>query len=77
MWWECSECGAHLDRPSKPTVCSECGVAGGFFVRADPDELATSASDGDSLRTAWFRVGLDQPELMSSTGCGLQRALTS
>jgi hypothetical protein len=66
MWWECSECGAHLDRPSKPTVCSECGVAGGFFVRADPDELATSASDGDSLRTAWFRVGLDQPELMGS-----------
>jgi len=65
MWWECSECAAHIDQLSKPTVCPECGVAAGFFGRA-ADELATGASDGDSLRATWLRLGLDQPDLMSS-----------
>lgn len=67
MWWECSECGSHVHHASPPTVCSECGVAGGIFMAADPDELLAGGSDGDSLRAAWLRAGLEQPGPVSAS----------
>jgi hypothetical protein len=67
MWFECSECGSHVDRWSAPVVCPECGVAGAIFVRADPDELLVGDRDGDSLRATWLRVGLEQPDLVAQT----------
>ncbi len=27
MWWECSECGGHVERVRAPAVCRECGTA--------------------------------------------------
>lgn len=52
MWWECSECGGHLHRPSAPVVCPECGIAGPSFMPADPDDL-------------WLRAGIEHPELVA------------
>jgi hypothetical protein len=60
MWFECSECGGHVNRPSAPVVCPECGVAGAIFMPADPDDLA-AADSGDDLRASWLRAGLERP----------------
>jgi hypothetical protein len=65
MWFECSECGGHVNRPSAPAVCPECGVAGAIFTSADPDDLTAADSDGDSLRAIWLRAGLEQPDLVA------------
>jgi len=64
MWFECSECGSHVLRQSAPFVCPECGIAGAIFMPADPDEVVGYDSDGDGLRTAWLRAGVEQPELV-------------
>jgi hypothetical protein len=34
MWWECSECGAEVERLQAPEVCAECGRAS-IIVAAD------------------------------------------
>ena len=65
MWFECSECGGHVNRPSAPAVCPECGVAGAIFTSTDPDDLTVAESDGDGLRAIWFRAGLEQPDLVA------------
>ena len=62
MWFECSECGGHVNCPSGPAVCPECGMAGAIFTFADPDELTAADSDGDGLRTVWLRAGIEQPD---------------
>ena len=65
MWFECSECGGHVNRPSAPSVCPECGVAGAIFSSADPDDLTAADSDGDGLRAIWLRAGLERPDLVA------------
>jgi hypothetical protein len=65
MWFECSECGGHVNRPCAPAVCPECGVAGAIFTSADPDELPAADSDGDGLRALWLRAGLEHPDLVA------------
>jgi hypothetical protein len=65
MWFECSECGGRVNRPSAPAVCPECGVAGASFTSADPDDLTGAESDGDGLRGIWLRAGLEQPDLVA------------
>ncbi len=65
MWFECSECGGHVHGASAPTVCPECGVAGGIFVAADPDDVLDVDSDCNDLRAVWLRAGLEQPELIA------------
>ena len=65
MWFECGECGGHVNRPSAPAVCPECGVAGAIFTFVDPDDLTAADSDGDGLRAIWLRAGLEQPDLVA------------
>jgi hypothetical protein len=65
MWWECSECSGHVHRASRPVVCPECGTAAAVFLSAEPDEPLAGDSDGDGLRTAWFRAGIEQPDLVA------------
>jgi hypothetical protein len=65
MWFECSECGGQIHRPSAPVVCPECGTAGAIFMPADPDDLTAADADGDGLRASWLRVGLEQPDLVA------------
>lgn len=66
MWFECSECGSHVQGPSAPVSCPECGVAGAIFVAADSYDLIDGDFDGDGLRTMWLRAGLEQPELLAA-----------
>ena len=51
MWFECSECGGHINRPTAPIVCPECGMAGVIFMPADPDDVNAGQSAGDGLRS--------------------------
>jgi hypothetical protein len=62
MWWECSECGGHVERARAPAVCPECGTAGVIFVHADANDLVAGDSDGDGFRATWFRAGLDRAD---------------
>jgi hypothetical protein len=59
MWWECSECGGHLERSRAPVVCGECGTAGVIFVPVDMSSIA-GAPEADSLRAIWLRAGFEQ-----------------
>jgi hypothetical protein len=65
MWWECSECGGHVHRASRPVVCPECGTAGVVFMPVEPDEPLAGDSDGDGLRAAWLRAGIERPDLVA------------
>jgi hypothetical protein len=60
MWWECSECGGHVERPRAPVVCRECGTAGVIFVPADLADVAVGEPDPENLRAAWLRAGLER-----------------
>ncbi len=60
MWWECSECGGHVERWRAPVVCSECGTAGVIFVRVDLNDPNEGAPEADGLRAVWLRAGLEQ-----------------
>jgi hypothetical protein len=60
MWWECSECGGHIERPRAPIVCRECGTAGVIFVPVDVGDPIVGAPDADCLRAVWLRAGLEQ-----------------
>ena len=50
MHYECSECGARLERDRAPLVCYECGTAGAIFVPFDP-------GDDEDARLAWIERG--------------------
>jgi hypothetical protein len=60
MWWECSECGGHVERTRAPVQCRECGTAGIIFVAAGVDEPMAGDPETDSLRAMWLRVGFEQ-----------------
>jgi hypothetical protein len=60
MWWECSECGGHVERARAPALCRECGTAGVIFVPVDIDDPIAGRPEADSLRTAWLRAGFEQ-----------------
>jgi hypothetical protein len=59
MWWECSECGGHVERTRAPALCAECGTAGVIFVPAEIDDTSTAQSNADSLRAVWLRAGFE------------------
>ncbi len=60
MWWECSECGGHVDRPRPPALCPTCGTAGVIFV---PAEVGLEGDpDADNLRDAWLLRGVELGE---------------
>lgn len=59
MWWECSECGSHVERSDAPVHCCECGTAGVIFVPVDIDDPIAGDAGGDGLRAAWLRAGLE------------------
>jgi hypothetical protein len=59
MWWECSECGGHVERSRAPVVCRECGTAGVIFVPVDLADPIVGDPEADSLRAVWLRVGLE------------------
>ena len=60
MWWECSECGGHIERPRAPVACRECGTAGVIFVPVDMNDPIVGDPEADSLRAVWLRAGLEQ-----------------
>ena len=59
MWWECSECGGHVERARAPALCRECGTAGVIFVSVGADESIAGDPEADSLRAVWLRAGLE------------------
>ena len=63
MWWECSECGGHIERSRAPVLCAECGTAGIIFVPVQLDEPLAGDPDADSLRAVWLRSGLERARL--------------
>lgn len=65
MWWECSECGGHVEGERPPLVCGECGLAGVIFEPLETDEPFDGDSDAGSMRAAWLRAGMEwaQPAL--------------
>jgi hypothetical protein len=60
MWWECSECGGHVERWRAPVRCHDCGMAGVIFVPVDNDDPITGDPEADGLRASWLRAGLEQ-----------------
>jgi hypothetical protein len=63
MWWECSECGGHVERARAPVLCGECGTAGVTFVPVDIGDPLVADPEADSLRAVWLSAGLEQPRL--------------
>lgn len=55
MWWECSECGACIERHRAPLVCPECGLAGAIFVAAEGP--MSDFAEIDDLRAHWLMAG--------------------
>ena len=66
MWWECSDCGGHVERSRAPALCRECGTAGVIFVPVDVGEPLAGDPDADSLRAVWVRAGLDQDRAIAA-----------
>ena len=60
MWWQCSECGGHVEQSRAPVQCGECGTAGAIFVPVDMGHAIVGDPDADSLRSVWLRAGLEQ-----------------
>ena len=67
MWWECSECGGHVERARGPSVCPECGTAGVIFVAPDVDDPVLGDLAANGLRALWLNDGLEQPRAMQAT----------
>jgi hypothetical protein len=63
MWWECSECGDHVQGARAPVHCRECGTAGVIFVAADIDDPIVGAPEADGLRAVWLKAGLERPQM--------------
>lgn len=54
--WECSECGALVDRPRRPSRCRTCDTSGALFVTADDgDEIADVS---ESMFESWVQHGM-------------------
>jgi hypothetical protein len=66
MWWECSDCGGHVERSRAPALCRECGTAGVIFVPVDIDDPMAGDPDAESLRAVWVRAGLDQDRTIAA-----------
>ena len=64
MWWECSECGSHMEGERPPLVCGECGLAGIIFVPVEIEEPIAGDPDTDSLRAAWLRAGMERGQAL-------------
>ena len=62
MWWECSECGGHVERTHAPVVCRECGTAGVIFVPVGVDAPIVGDPEAESLRAVWLRAGLERAQ---------------
>jgi hypothetical protein len=60
MWWECSECGGHLQCARPPAVCPECGTAGVIFMPAEVEEPLCGVPEVDGLRAVWLGAGLEK-----------------
>jgi len=60
MWWECSECGGHVEHARAPVTCRECGMAGILFLPVDIEDPMAGEPDADSIRAVWLRAGLEQ-----------------
>lgn len=60
MWWECSECGGHVERDRAPVHCRQCGTAGVIFTPADTHAAVAGDPESDGLRAVWLRAGLEQ-----------------
>jgi hypothetical protein len=60
MLWECSECGALIERVRPPTVCNCCGLAGVTFTPASPG--LEYDPEAESFREAWFYAGFELAE---------------
>lgn len=58
MWWECSECGGHVERTRAPALCRECGTAGVIFVPAEIEHPGAAEPDA-GLRAVWLRAGFE------------------
>ncbi len=58
MWWECSECGGHVERAHPPAVCRDCGIAGALFVEAEHGLERDPELEG--LRDVWLQAGLQR-----------------
>lgn len=58
MWWECGECGGHIEKERAPVFCRECGTAGVSFVPVEVDGI-TGDPEADSLRAVWLQAGLE------------------
>jgi hypothetical protein len=67
MWWECSECGDHVERVRAPVICRECGTAGAIFVPIEIDDPLAGDSDAGGLRAVWLRAGLDRAQMALGT----------
>ncbi len=52
MRWECSECGARVERPHRPRLCRCCGTAGVIFVEAE--RSLEGDLDAETLYEAWL-----------------------
>jgi hypothetical protein len=70
MWWECSECGGHIERVRAPSLCGECGTAGVIFVPAEVDDPLVGDLDANCLRAVWLNAGFDQARLTLTAGRG-------
>lgn len=55
--WECSECGAWVERSRAPSRCRRCGAAGAVFIASDEDDGA-SESMPEALYERWVRHGM-------------------
>jgi predicted amidophosphoribosyltransferase len=62
MWWECSDCGGHVERDRRPALCRECGTAGVIFVAAEVDNAIAGVPEADGLRDVWLRAGIERGE---------------
>jgi hypothetical protein len=63
MFWECSECGGHVERERAPALCGECGTAGVIFVPVEIDDAIVGDPDADSLHDVWLRAVCSSPTL--------------
>lgn len=54
--WECTECGAVVDRSRPPPRCRTCEASGAVFVAADDADETGDAPE--SMFESWVRHGM-------------------
>lgn len=62
MWWECSECGGHMQCARAPAVCHHCGMAGVIFAPVLVEEPLAGVPEAESLRALWLHAGLERAQ---------------